>query len=204
MSFSIRALVFLLTVAAFGHQAAAAELRSATLELEPSKTLIEFRLPGDFHTTHGTFKLERGIIEADPATGQASGSVVIVAASGDSGLSARDDRMKDSILEVHKYPEIKFTPKRVTGQLEIDGQFHANLLGVLTLHGTGHQINLEVQGRLSGDSLIATSHFSLPYVEWGLEDPSILFFTVAKQVDIDIATAGHIVWATPPAKVPTK
>jgi hypothetical protein len=50
------------------HGAASAELRSGTLELDPSKTLIEFRLPGALHTTHGTFKLERGTITADPAS----------------------------------------------------------------------------------------------------------------------------------------
>jgi len=31
----------------------------------------------------------------------------------------------------------------------------------------------------------------------GMKDPSILFFTVAKQVDIDIVAAGHVVWTRP-------
>ena len=30
--------------------------------------------------------------------------------------------------------------------------------------------------------------------EWGLKHPSLLFLTVAKQVDIDIATTGHVTW----------
>jgi hypothetical protein len=59
---------------------------------------------------------------------------------------------------------------------------------------------MEVKGRLVGDSLIAASHFSVPYVEWGMEDPSLLLLTVAKQVDIDIATAGHVVWTREPAR----
>jgi len=102
--------------------------------------------------------------------------------------------MKDSVLEVQKYPEITFTPQQVTGQLGTDGQFQAKLRGVLTLHGAGHQFVMEVKGRLVGNSLIAKSHFSVPYVDWGLEDPSVLLLTVAKQVDIDIATAGSVVW----------
>src|SRR5208282_3983842 len=85
MSFSIRAFVFVLATAAFVHQAAAAELRSGTLELDPSKTLIEFRLPGALHTTHGAFKLEHGIIKADRGTGEAGGSITVDAISGDSG-----------------------------------------------------------------------------------------------------------------------
>jgi len=194
MSFSLRAFSFVLVVAAFVRPSAAAELRSGTLELDPSKTLIEFRLPGALHTTHGTFKLEHGIIEAHPGTGEASGAIIVDAMSGDSGVGVRDDRMKDTVLEAQKYPEITFTPQHVTVQPGTGGQFQAKLKGVLTLHGAGHQIVAEVQGWLIGDSLVATSHFSVPYVDWGLEDPSVLFLTVAKQVDIDIATAGHVVW----------
>jgi hypothetical protein len=50
------AFAYLLTIAVSVHGAASAELRSGTLELDPSKTLIQFRLPGALHTTHGTFK----------------------------------------------------------------------------------------------------------------------------------------------------
>jgi polyisoprenoid-binding protein YceI len=193
MSSSIRAILLVLAIAASAHQAAAAQSRSGTLELDPSKTLIEFRLHGSIHTTHGIFKLDHGTIIADLATGEAGGLIVVDARSGDSGIGARDNRMKDSVLEVQKYPAITFQPRHATGQLEKDGQFHARLQGVLTLHGAEHQIVMEVQGRLVGDILTAKSHFSVPYVEWGMKDPSVLFLTVAKQVDIDIATQGHVV-----------
>jgi polyisoprenoid-binding protein YceI len=192
--------MLVLAIAAFAHPAVAVELRSGTLELDPSRTLIEFRLAGALHTTHGTFKLERGTIRADLATGEAGGSMVVDARTGDSGLGARDSRMKDSGLEVQKYPEIIFVPRHVTGQLRKDGQFQAKLQGVLTLHGARHQIVMEVQGRLIRNSVAAKSHFSVPYVEWGMEDPSVLLLTVAKQVDIDIATAGRVLWTGEPAR----
>ena len=72
--------------------------------------------------------------------------------------------------------------------------------GVLTLHGGKHDIAFTAQGQLVGDNLTATAHFSVPYVAWGLKDPSILFLTVAKQVDIDIAAAGHVVWGDQPSR----
>jgi hypothetical protein len=105
--------------------------------------------------------------------------------------AASMDRTRD---EVQKYPEIIFVPQHVTGQLEKNDQFQAHLQGALTLHGGAHPIVMEVQGHLVGDCLIAKSHFSEPYVDWGMQDPSILFLKVAKQVEIDIATAGNIVW----------
>src|ERR1700685_2664152 len=122
--------------------AASAELRSGTLELDPSKTLIEFRLPGALHTTHGTFKLERGSIIADPATGKAGGSIVIDARSGNTGIGARDNDMRENVLEAQRYPEITFDPQHFTYELKGGGQFQATMQGVLTLHGGRHHVAL--------------------------------------------------------------
>jgi polyisoprenoid-binding protein YceI len=189
------AFAYLLTMAVLVHGAASAELRSGTLELDPSKTLIEFRLPGNLHTTHGTFKLERGTILGDPATGKAGGSIVVDARSGETGIGARDKEMRGSVLEAQSYPEITFDPQHFTLEPRGEGQFQATIQGVLTLHGVRHDVALTAQGQLAGDNLTVTAHLSVPYVDWGLKDPSVLFLTVAKQVDLDIATAGHVVWA---------
>lgn len=194
MSSSLRGLVLILAAMALTPEAVAARSGAGTLELNPSKTLIEFHLAGSLHTTHGLFKLVSGRISADFATGEARGAIIVDARSGDSGIESRDNRMKDSVLEVQKYPEIIFVPQHVIGHLEKNDQFHARLQGVLSLHGAGHPLVMDVQGLIVGDSLVAKSHFSVPYVEWGMEDPSVLFLKVAKQVDIDIATAGNIVW----------
>jgi polyisoprenoid-binding protein YceI len=156
--------------------------------------VIKFSLSGNLHTTQGTFKLERGTITGDPATGKAGGSVVVDASSGDSGIRWRDNDMRDSVLETRRYPEITFDPQHFTLEPKGGGQFQATMQGVLTLHGGKHNVVLTAQGKLVGDNLTATAHFSVPYVAWGLKDPSILLLTVAKQVDIEIATAGHVVW----------
>jgi polyisoprenoid-binding protein YceI len=192
--FNIRVVAFVSALAASAQNGAALDLRSGALELDPSKTLVEFRLPGSLHTTHGTFKLERGTIIADPATGKAGGSIVVDARSGDTGIGARDNEMRRSVLEAQRYPEIIFDPQHFTLELSGGDQFQATIQGVLTLHGGRHEVALTAQGQVVGDNLTATAHFSVPYVDWGLEDPSVLFLTVAKQVDIDIATTGRVVW----------
>ena len=194
------AFAYLLTIAVLVHGAASGELRSGTLELDPSKTLIEFRLPGTLHTTHGTFKLERGTIIGDPATGKAGGSIVVDARSGDTGIGSRDNDMRESVLETQRYPEITFDPQHFTLEPKGGGQFQATMQGVLTLHGERHDVALTAQGQIVGDNLTATAHFSVPFVDWGLKDPSVLFLTVAKQVDIDIATVGHVVWTDQPRR----
>jgi polyisoprenoid-binding protein YceI len=171
-----------------------AQARIGILELDPSKTLVQFKLAGSLHTMHGDFKLARGTIKADSATGKAEGLIVVDAASGESGDWIRDARMKDSILETKSYPEITFAPQQVSGDLDRAGAFKAKLEGLLTLHGIQHTIRMDANGTLAGDSLVAVAHFSIPYVEWGLKDPSMLFLTVAKTVDVDIAAAGHVIW----------
>ena len=108
------AFAYLLTIAVLVHGAASAELRSGTLELDPSKTLIEFQLPGNLHTTHGTFKLNDRIIIADPATGKAGGSIVVDARSSVTGIGRRDKDMRESVLEAQRIQMITFDPQHFT------------------------------------------------------------------------------------------
>jgi polyisoprenoid-binding protein YceI len=194
-TFAILAVVALAAVfAGSGALASSTESRVGVINLDPTRTLVEFRLGGSIHDTHGKFQFKGGSIKAYPATGKAEGTIVVDAASGDSGDSLRDDRMKDSVLEAGKFPEIVFSARHIEGHVDHSGGFRAKLEGVLKLHGGEHQIVMETSGTLIGGNLVATAHFSIPYVDWGLKDPSVLFLTVAKQVDIDIATAGVVTW----------
>src|SRR6185312_8306832 len=59
-------------------------------EVEPAQSHVAFTLGDIFHTVHGTFQLKTGAIRFDPATGAASGQLVVDAASGNSGSNARD------------------------------------------------------------------------------------------------------------------
>jgi hypothetical protein len=42
--------------------------------------------------------------------------------------------------------------------------------------------------RPEGNSYSATTHFTVPYVAWGLKDPSNFLLHVSNQVDIDVET----------------
>jgi hypothetical protein len=109
------------------------------------------------------------------------------ARSGDTGIGARDKEMRESVLEAQRYPEITFDPQHFTLELRGEGQFQATMEGVLTLHGGRHDVALTAQGQLVEHNLTATAHFSVPFVDWGLKDPSVIFLTVAKQVDTSIS-----------------
>ena len=169
-----------------------ARAQEAVLELDPARTQIGFTLGDVLHTVHGTFKLKQGTINFDTATSQASGLVVVDATSGDSGSHARDRKMHKDVLQSDQYPEITFTPQQVRGQVLPVGDFKVQVLGTFTMHGAGHPLTLVVQANMAGDQLTANTSFSIPYVSWGLKNPSTLFLRVNNTVEIAIQAVGHI------------
>jgi len=92
-----------------------ASSQEIALHLDPAKTTVQFTLGGTLHSVHGSFKLKRGTIRFDPASGKIGGEAVVDATSGESGSEGRDRRMHADILESARYPEIVFTPDRVEG-----------------------------------------------------------------------------------------
>jgi len=161
--------------------------------LDPTKTTVQFTLGDILHTVHGRFQLKQGSIVFDPSTGKASGTVVVDANSGDSGSSKRDKRMKRDILEADKYPDISFSPTEIVeGKVAPQGNSQVQLRGMFRLHGGDHEIVIPVPVAIQGDQLTARMHFVIPYVAWGLKNPSTLFLRVSDKVNIDITATGHL------------
>jgi polyisoprenoid-binding protein YceI len=166
--------------------------QEAVLEVDPAQTQVSFTLGDVLHTVHGMFKLKRGTIKFDPASGHASGLVVVDATSGDSGSHARDHKMHKDVLESPQYPEITFAPEQVQGQVLSQGDFKVQVLGTFTMHGASHPLTLVVQAHLAGEQLTSDTHFTIPYVSWGLKNPSTLFLRVNDTVDIAIHAVGQV------------
>ena len=162
------------------------------LELAPDSTKINWTLGDVLHTVHGTFKLKRGDVHFDPDSGQASGEVVVDARSGESGSGARDGRMHKNVLESGKYPEATFAPDRVDGKVDLTGASSVKLHGMFTIHGAAHEITVPVAVTSKDGQLSAVIRFDVPYVAWGMKDPSTLFLKVNKQVEMEIQTTGRV------------
>src|SRR5690349_21212270 len=129
--------------------------QALVVQLEPESTHIDFTLGDILHTVRGTFRLQSGELRLDPATGAASGLIVVDATSGDSDSKARDSRMHKNILESDKYPEITFAPDRVIGKLNIQGASDVELHGLFTIHGAAHELTAPVHAQIDGDRLTA-------------------------------------------------
>jgi polyisoprenoid-binding protein YceI len=151
-------------------------------------TTVQFKLSATLHTVHGSFKLKRGAVRYDPATGKISGEVVADAASGSSGDDSRDRRMHKDVLESAKYPEIVFTPDRVDGAVAPQGVSQVQVHGVFRIHGAAHEITLPVEVRMKDGHASAKTNFTIPYVKWGMRNPSTLFLRVGGDVEIEATT----------------
>src|SRR6476659_6007802 len=166
--------------------ARAAALQEETVVLDPARTTVSFTLGDVLHTVHGTFKLKSGLIHFDPGTGKASGSVVVDATSGDSGSGARDRKMNKNILESDRYSEIVFTPDGVKGQLSTEGTAQVQVHGMFRIHGADHEMTLPFQVQTEAGQVTAATQFSVPYVKWGMRNPSTFLLKVNETVDIGI------------------
>lgn len=166
--------------------------QEAVLVLDPAQTHIQFTLSATLHTVHGTFKLKQGTIRFDPRTGDASGRVVVDVASGDSGNGARDRKMHHDVLQSGQYPEATFAPGRVIGTVDPHAESQVEVQGVLNLHGGNHPLTLKFGVKKAGEQLTASTHFTIPYVQWGLKNPSTFFLHVGEIVEIDIQAVGRL------------
>jgi len=169
-----------------------------TIDFDPSVTRIDFTLTATLHTVHGTFKLKSGHIRFDPSTGKMAGAIVVDATSADTGNSSRDAKMHGEILESKQFPEIVFTPGLVKGpliqMLNQQKSAQVEVSGVFRLHGQDHSATLKLSVEPgSAGRMDISGEFPVPYVNWGLKDPSTLVLRVGDTVNLDVHARGNIV-----------
>jgi polyisoprenoid-binding protein YceI len=189
-SVAYAALVFAIFI--FSGSTACAQV--SDVNLDPAQTTIEFTLDTTLHTVHGTFKLKNGHISFDPATGKASGEIVVDATSGDSDNESRDKKMHQQILESQKYPEIVFTPQHVKGAVNPQGVSEVEVSGVFRIHGQDHEITMTFSVQPpAGDKVQASTHFSVPYVQWGIKSASTFLLHASDAVEIEVHASGQLI-----------
>jgi len=186
--------VVLALVAGSALAALAPAARAETFELQPQETRVAFTLGATLHTVHGTLRARRGSVRFDPATGAASGEIVLDAASAETGNASRDRDMHGKILESARYPEIVWRIDRVEGfpRGEAKGA-RVTLRGSLAIHGASHPLSTTAEVAVGPDRRVtATAAFAVPYVAWGMKDPSTFVLRVDKEVGVLVRTAGRL------------
>jgi polyisoprenoid-binding protein YceI len=170
----------------------AALAQHETLSVNPDASPVAFTLGGAGHHVQGTFHVQKGLIDFDPSAQKISGSVIVAAGSGNSGEPSRDKKMNADVLDTEHFAEVTFAPSSYQGTLATSGDSTIQVSGTFTLHGVAHDLTLPMQIHIDGTNLTAKGHFTVPYVKWGLKDPSIFILKVAKEVDIDLTLSGQV------------
>ncbi len=163
-----------------------------SLHLDPEATHVTWTLDAGLHMVHGTAKLTEGSIVFDDAAGKASGRVVVDARSLESGNGSRDKTMHTDVLESAKYPEIVLVPETLQGKVPADGEADITLGGTLEIHGGHHAVSLPAHLKVTGEGVQGTARLDVPYVEWGMKDPSFFVLRVKKTVQVTLEISGRL------------
>ena len=169
---------------------ASAQTGELTYTAAAADSSVTFNLDATLHTVHGTFALKKGSIQLSPESGKIGGEIVLDATSAKTGIAARDHKMHAEIIESDKYPEITFVPDRVEGKIAPQGKSTVQVHGIFTMRGIQHEMTVPTDVDISSDHWQATSHFAIPYVQWGMKNPSNFLLHVKDTVQIEAKLGG--------------
>lgn len=168
------------------------DLAEIELHVDAGQSKLHWTVGSTLHTVHGTFAVKSSIIRLDLGTGKAGGEIVVDATSGESGSEGRDKRMHKEIIESGKYRDIVFRPDHVEGKITLQGGVTTQMHGMFLLHGTEHELTVPVQAEMAGDHWKGTGKFSVPYIAWGLKNPSNFLLKVDPAVEVSLELAGSV------------
>jgi polyisoprenoid-binding protein YceI len=183
-SFAVLALAVILGPAALAqHQ---------TFAVNPDASEVKMKLNTTHEVVNGTFHIQSGSINFDRTASHISGIVIVAAGSGKTGNDSRDKKMNKDILKVDQFATVSFTPKAYNGTIAASGDSTIQLSGVFTLLGTAHDLTIPMQIHIDGSKATAKAQFVIPYVQWGLKNPSFMFWKAENDVAIDLNLVGQV------------
>ena len=163
-----------------------------TFAVNPDASEIKMTLNTTHEVVNGTFHVQSGSINFDRTASHISGIVIVAAGSGKTGNDSRDKKMNKDILKTDQFATVSFAPKAYTGSLVASGDSTIQVSGVFTLLGTPHDLTIPLEIHMEGTKATAKAHFLIPYVQWGLKNPSFLIWKAENDVTIDLNLVGQI------------
>jgi hypothetical protein len=172
--------------------ASAALAQHQTFALNSDASEVKIKLNTTHEVVNGTFHVQSGSINFDRAASHISGIVIVAAGSGKTGNDSRDKKMNKDILKVDQFATVSFEPKTYTGTIAASGDSTIQVSGVFTLLGTPHDLTIPMQIHIDGSKATAKAQFVVPYVQWGLKNPSFMFWKAENDVAVDLNVVGKV------------
>jgi hypothetical protein len=172
--------------------APAALAQHQTFAVNPDASEVKMKLNTTHEVVNGTFHIQSGSINFDRTASHISGIVIVAAGSGKTGNDSRDKKMNKDILKVAQFATVSFAPKAYNGTIAASGDSTIQVSGVFTLLGTAHDLSIPMQIHLDGSKATAKGQFNVPYVQWGLKNPSFMIWKADNDVAMDFNLVGQV------------
>jgi polyisoprenoid-binding protein YceI len=124
--------------------------------------------------------------------------IVVDLARGETGHRRRDRNMHRDVLRTARFPAAAFRPERLEGEVPASGEGRLTLHGRVELLGVEHELAIPATVVRDGDRLEIRARFRVPYVEWGVPDPSTPMLRVEEHVDVEVRAVGRLALAVLP------
>lgn len=170
----------------------AARAAPQRLVIDPAEATISFTLGATLHRVEGALSLVGGEIRFDPDEGSAAGEIVLDATSARTGVDRRDRNMHRDVLESERYPRIVFRAERLRVLSRDARGARIELAGELEMHGERHPLAIPARVGVDGARAAIDADFRVPYVDWGMRDPSALILRVDRFVDVTVRARARL------------
>src|SRR5262249_43180292 len=78
-----------------------------------------------------------------------------------------------------------FSFDRVEGHFSLQGESEGDLHGRIRIHGTERELVVHVRAQVKDGEATAAGRFEIPYVKWGMKDPSTALLSVKHRVTVE-------------------
>ena len=163
-----------------------------TFTVNPDTSEVKIKLNTTHEVVNGAFHVQSGSVNFDRTPSHISGTVVVAAGSGKTGNNSRDKKMNKDILKVEQFAAISFAPKAYAGTIAASGDSTIQVTGVFILLGVPHDLTIPMQIHIDGMKATARGQFVIPYVVWGLKNPSFLIWKAEDSVAVELNLVGVV------------
>jgi polyisoprenoid-binding protein YceI len=100
--------------------------------------------------------------------------------------------MHEDILQSEQYPDATFTPAKMSGGVSPQGNSEIQVDGIFRIHGGDHPITLAIPLQINSSSANFKTELVIPYVKWGMKNPSTFVLRVSDKVTLNVSASGRL------------
>jgi polyisoprenoid-binding protein YceI len=174
------------------------------LRFNQNQGSIFFEASSTLHSVKGKVTKFEGRILLPSMEDRSSGSVILdIPASGlDTDHEGRDKRIKETCLEVSRFPSIRFESTEIRNRDKdyspgLSGK--AEVTGLLDLHGVQKRIVVPVDYTYAADHLQVKGKVTIKMSDFRIPEPKFLFLRVKDEIKIEFE-----IHAFPPSNLPER